>query len=507
MIKYKTKVGKDTKFAYILTSVFFILTLILILHHAMWRDELQAWMIAASSNSFSELFQNIKYEGHPSLWFVILYLVKHVTTNPAAMKIVHLLIATASAFVFLKFAPFNNRLKGLFIFGYFSFFEYAVISRDYAIGILFLFIFCAYFGKDFKNRNYVFLSIILFLMCQSNVLAVILAIALAITIFLEPLLLKDFIFYRSWRFYTSILIFAAGLMLSVLQMNPPADASLYHPVINPRNIPGKIVDQMSVLWSAFVPVPRIQLHFWNTNFLDYLPVEMRHALRLTLSSGILLFSIFILIRKKIPTFYFIISTFGIITFGGVFYGGYLRHWGHTYFAFVTALWLHNYYSAPKTSISAFFRFFERNKNRFLTAIFSLGVLAALTANTIGFMYPFSASKQTADYIKQNSWQNMPIAGHWFYAASGVSAYLDRAFYYPLIDTIGTFSVWKYKWDKTDILMQVSKYRDFVKSDVLFIVNERPLPDELVKSNGIVPLKNFTVSIVESEKFFLYMIPY
>ena len=39
------------------------------LRHAMWRDELQIFMIAANSATPSQLFYNLKYEPHPALWY------------------------------------------------------------------------------------------------------------------------------------------------------------------------------------------------------------------------------------------------------------------------------------------------------------------------------------------------------------------------------------------------------------------------------------------------------
>ncbi|MBF0466001.1 MAG: hypothetical protein HQK88_17115 [Nitrospirae bacterium] len=501
------KSDSDLKFAYIVTLVFFVLTLFNILHHAMWRDELEAWMIARDADTLHGLVENMRYQGHPMLWHLILYPITKITRNPVAMQMVHLLIATASAFVFLRFAPFSKILRGLFIFGYYPFFEYAIISRNYALGILFLFLFCAYFGKDFKNRNYILLSTVLFFMSQCNALSAVLAIALAITLFLEPLFFKDFNAYKSGRFYASILIFTAGLAISIIQMKPPADAIFSNLVINDPGIPKKIADQITDMWNVFVPVPRIQMNFWQTNFIRYLPIrdEMMYTLRLILSSGLFLFILFTIFRKKIPAFYYVIATTGIAAFNCIFFNGYLRHKGHYYVVFVTALWLYNCYPAPKTTVNAFLSLFERNQNRFITTIFSLSIIASLMANIMGFIYPFSASKAVADYIKQNNLQNMPIAGHWYFAASGVSAYLDRPFYYPVIDKIGTFNVWKaIKYDNRNVLMQLDAYRDTVKSDILFIVNE-PLSDKLIKITGIIPLRQFTQSVVKSEQFYLYLI--
>ena len=58
--------------------------------HEMWRDELQAWMIARDSTSLGDLFgHNMRYEGHPGLWHLALFVLTRVTDNPVAMQALH----------------------------------------------------------------------------------------------------------------------------------------------------------------------------------------------------------------------------------------------------------------------------------------------------------------------------------------------------------------------------------------------------------------------------------
>ena len=54
------------------------------------------------------------------------------------MQVVHLLIATASVTLVALRAPFTWLQKALLAAGYFTVFEYGVISRNYALGVLLL---------------------------------------------------------------------------------------------------------------------------------------------------------------------------------------------------------------------------------------------------------------------------------------------------------------------------------------------------------------------------------
>ncbi|BAZ90282.1 hypothetical protein NIES932_17790 [Raphidiopsis curvata NIES-932] len=49
----------NTVFTKVITGLFFIIGLPAILHHAMWRDELNVWLIVRDSGSLMELFYNI----------------------------------------------------------------------------------------------------------------------------------------------------------------------------------------------------------------------------------------------------------------------------------------------------------------------------------------------------------------------------------------------------------------------------------------------------------------
>ena len=168
-------------FAFVL---FILLGIIGIINHEMWRDELQAWLIAKNSGSLINLFQNFRYEGHPGLWFMILYYISRFTHNPVSMQFAHLLIASAAVFLFLKYSPFSKLQKLLFIFGYFPFYEYSIISRNYSLGMLFIFLFCTLYCT---KKNFLLLAGVIFLLAQTNIFGLIIAIALSI--FLLPIII------------------------------------------------------------------------------------------------------------------------------------------------------------------------------------------------------------------------------------------------------------------------------------------------------------------------------
>ncbi len=128
---------KSLKYVHNFAGLFFIVALFGLCHHEMWRDEIETWMVARDSPDLATLFEHQRYTGHPSLWYLLLFALTRLTQDPKAMALLHLAIATLTVYLFLRYSPFTPLQKGLFGFGYFPFYEYALISRAYALGLFF----------------------------------------------------------------------------------------------------------------------------------------------------------------------------------------------------------------------------------------------------------------------------------------------------------------------------------------------------------------------------------
>src|SRR5437879_13529952 len=106
------------RFALVITAIFFVIALIGILNHEMWRDEFEPWLIARNANSFIQLYHNWWYEGHPMLWYLLLYILTRIFTNPLSMQLLHIGFATGSVYLFTRFKCFSILQKTLFAFDY-----------------------------------------------------------------------------------------------------------------------------------------------------------------------------------------------------------------------------------------------------------------------------------------------------------------------------------------------------------------------------------------------------
>ncbi|OKH31580.1 hypothetical protein FACHB389_21255, partial [Nostoc calcicola FACHB-389] len=181
IIQYNSKLPFHSPWFIII--IFSILGLIGILNHSMWRDELNPWLIVRDSESFGDLIANIRYEGHPVLWYFSLAILRKIVDNPIIMQLFHWAITVVSVTLFCLYSPFKYQQKFLFCFGYFTFYEYLLISRNYAFSVLFVFAFCTIFSS--RKITYAYLAILLGLLANSSAYGLLVSFSLALTLLAE----------------------------------------------------------------------------------------------------------------------------------------------------------------------------------------------------------------------------------------------------------------------------------------------------------------------------------
>ncbi|MCL4500419.1 MAG: hypothetical protein M1438_01020 [Deltaproteobacteria bacterium] len=495
----ENSVPLSSRFICLLISAFFVLELLLILHHPLWQDEWQAWLIARGSGSLNELLHNMRYEGHPGLWYLALYLLSRWTSNPLAMQLFHLVLAAGTAWIFLRYAPFTRLHKILFIFGYFPFFEYAVISRNYAGGILLVFTYCAIFPRTFPKRNLV-LAGLLFLLCQTSVYGVLLALALGAARIVgefwhnrhNPLSLKrDLVIFS--------VILGAGIFLAVLQLLP--DSGFATDWRFNFNWP-VMMQAFNTIWESYIPLPGLNYHFWNTNLIQ-LPY-----LKLLLSILLLGFPLLLFRRQPAILALFFLGTLAILSFTYTKYLGSLRHHGHLFILLIVSLWL-SHYSPDWPGKPARLEKASgccQQRHGFISLILAAQLTAGLLAASLSLAYPFSAGQETARYIKTHSLANMLIAADDDDAASVISGYLNRPLYYLCANRRGTFVIWDQHRQDLEVSEALRRGRELARRrhrEVLLVLNQEidtPGPD-------IISLRRCTTSIVPTEVYYLYKLTY
>lgn len=494
-------------FEKLLFTIFSFLGFIGILNHAMWRDELNGWLLARDSYNFSELFANVRYEGHPLLWYLFLDFLNLFTHNAIAMQILHWLIASSVVFLWIKYSPFTNLQKGLFIFGYLPFYEYLVISRNYAIGLLCVFLFCILF--ETRKNSYLLLAIILAFMANTNAYCLLMAIALNFTLIVEYIFREKS--HHKLRASQSNIIFGSiifliGVSIAIVTLLPPLDS----------NLQGGATQWM--LQFDFFHLCKALTRIWNSYVLILVPAESRFLdvfIFAFISVTILAFVATFLIKKPFALLFYLLGNFEILAFTYIKFLGSARHYGHLYIILIVSSWLASYYPTSnwlinsgkmKRAIAAWINFCDRKKTIFITLILYAQLAAGIVSFSRDLIIPYSASRATANYIKSHQLEQMFVVGSEDFAISPISAYLHRKIYYPESKKLGSFVLFNSQRNPINadgILEQVSKIAKETKQDILLILNHEI---EASKDDLKISLvKEFTHAFIHNEKYYLYKV--
>lgn len=496
-------------FSGLLFFIFFCLGFIGILNHAMWRDELNPWLIARDSNSLVELFQNIKYEGHPGLWYICLYLLNQFTHNPIAMQIIHLILATSFIYIFLRFSPFTRWQKVLFSFGYLPFYEYLLISRNYIIGILLISVFCTLYNT--RKKSYIILSLLLFLLANANAYCLFISLALGLALIVEYSLreqLAESLSASRTNIILSLAIFFLGIAVSLAQLIPPADSTLQGGLAG---------------WTLHFDIRHLAkalIRIWNSYIVILVPGDSNIEVFLfaVLALGLFFFVSTVLIRKPIALFIYTVGTLEILLFTYVKFLGSARHYGHLYIVLIVSLWIASYYPKSYLLLQPFTRasrmiqpistvwlkFTQKYQTIFMMVILSAQLAGGIVAFSRDLVVPYSATRATARYIQSQHLENKFMVGSRDATISPLCGYLNRQIYYPERQGLGSFVLFNSQRQEVDaatVLAQVSQLLQQKPEPILLILN-----NELNTARAdlsVSPLSKFTKSLIFNEKYYLY----
>jgi hypothetical protein len=411
-----------------LLTAYLVISIAGMLRHELWLDEAQHFLIGRDSHSFTSMYYNMRYDGHPRLWNFLLYLITHyVTESYVGMQVFHLLITTCTIFVFLRYAPFSLLIKILVISGYYFLFEYNLLSRNYALGILLLFICCVWLREP--RKNILRIGGLLFLMCNTHLFYAI--AACGIFLYLLPEFARNReLFTPRWLAFSGLLL--AGLACIAIQTMTPQVDNFYH--VRPSEwLTSKNLSFTGYgLIRGWLPIPQFfSGHFWNTYWLQ--DRNIGAILRDILFLFFLAFPGFVLWKteraRRAMLFYYssvvILLAFFIVTQLAA-----SRYFGMVYIYFLAACWMTGNDSGDVFSLK---HLQARPRLRLLLrtslyAVLIAQILIGAFALEQDFSRPFSQAKNAIGYIRDRGLTGQEIAVDGYNSGPMLSAYLGRAVY-------------------------------------------------------------------------------
>jgi hypothetical protein len=105
--------SKKLVFAESITIIVFMTFLAIIMkYHEPWFDEAQSWLIARDSSFFDMIWNVLRYEGHPPLWYIVLYIPSHLgIPYEIGLKSVNFIFITLTVILLVKKSPFPTVVR------------------------------------------------------------------------------------------------------------------------------------------------------------------------------------------------------------------------------------------------------------------------------------------------------------------------------------------------------------------------------------------------------------
>jgi len=397
-------------------------------HHELWGDEVHSWNICKGSGPYTVLLANSRYEGHPPAWYTILWTITRFTHKTDYMQVAQWTIACAVVFLILFYSPFPTVTKILLSFGYYFLYEYAVLSRNYAIGVLLACCICLIIRKEFRYQPILY-YLLLFCLSNTHLLALLLAGSLHLYYLLWKWEQKRTTRVILFHTLTGTLIFLPALYF----IFPPSDSQLNMQYWQANWNFHHIKELVQAPLRAFLPMPAWwNYNSWNTEFL--LEAKIHHPFIKFINPLIafsLLALVFFIFRKNkkclalftgntILSFIIALVFFPLTT---------ARYAGYIYISFVVTAWLYS----DETPLAG-------NNRRLIHMLLILQLIAGLFAVVKDIRLPFSNLPTVNELIKEVPANERWVTDYW--TMNTIVAVTDRPVYCIDLEKEISFILWK-----------------------------------------------------------------
>lgn len=445
----------------ILTILYAAFTLIIVLHHEIWADEAQVWLLCKNL-SLVGLFKHLVQEGHPSFFYLLMMPFAKVGLSPVVMQIFCWLSSCAAVFLLLQFSTFSKFEKTSIILSAGFLYFFPVIARSYSI-LPFLVFLAAILYK--KQKEYPILYAITIALIANTHIIMFMFCTILGGYFIYDNLIKEKIYTK--KFIASSAIISIGLLIVILQLAATPFGASCAIKYNANFILKNTIETFK--------------QFFGNSFGISSP-----AMFVLVSILFITILIYILLKNKKL---FTVALLGI---------------GFQFFVYITSYSLNIY---PTKSFSAFliliFCLWLIERNKFIKTVicifFIFSFLNGLKFTILDLFNNYSSAKDTAEFIKQNIPSDavlIPLPEP--YAISLMLYLPDRKFWSGTNTTYIKYMKWSCnKNNSNDIIFD---FKDVKAKNIYFLISiPNPAIEELLK-NKIDILYTSPPSIAEGEAF-------
>lgn len=479
---------------YVVFPLYLILLAISLYHHELWGDEIHSWNIVKGSAGYLELIRNIRYEGHPPVWYTLMWMLSKFTLNVYWIQVLHFAIAGSAVAVILLKSNLPQPVKWLLPFGYFFLYEYGALSRNYCIAILIASCICLLLQKEkVKAPFYYFL---LFLLSNTHMLGMLLAASLHLY-FLLRIRERE----GMQKALLSLLAGAAALAPAIYFIFPPSDSELnmefWFNRWNDKNIEAFTLAPVK----AFLPFPPPgHPNFWN---LHYILENVSLTVSRILSVVLVALACYVLRKDRKSLFVFLCNLFLTFLFALLFPIMGARYNGFIFIGFVIACWLH-----------CMEKPFTRSELGVLITLFIAQIAGSLVAVPADIKKTFSHASKVKEVTDKLPPGETVATDYW--CLNNLSAFTAKPYFCVGLNKEVSYILWDEAFAKSisapliyttgfDLLFSQTK-----KNDITFLSTNDPggiaWNDTLVNSRYKIELKeSFTGAIDKGGNMYVYKV--
>jgi len=368
--------------------------------HEPWFDEAQAWLLARDLSLVDLVSRYLRYEGSPGLWHYILMMPAKLGFPYILLNIISAALAVTASYLFIRYSPFPVIIKILYPFSFFAFYQYAVIARSYALLPVLLFS----IAIIYRNRTQKPLLYALLLVLLANVSLHGLIIAAGLIVAYTFDLIKSYNEMSPLKRYKNLsplIVFGIMGFLLKLQLQPPGDivsvANINHDLrlFYPKSV--------SILCDSLVTNSRVI--FADNKALSTLSGAF--------AKFIITLSLFwFILKKKLLTF--LIPATGLsILFTFVY--SHVWHQGTLFYTWLFILWLS--YGETDSRNTYLAKSVKPVVTLAVVILLSIQVYWSINSFLYDFNHNYSASRETANFIKDKGLEGKKIYATSFHSAS------------------------------------------------------------------------------------------
>jgi hypothetical protein len=383
-----------------------LLQVVLALTHSPWRDETEALLVGRLP--LGQLFAMLRYEGHPSLWYLLLAAASKLSASPVVLQVVEALVAVGFQAILWRCAPFSWPTKLLISLGYFMLFEYGVIARNYGLGVLLFFAFVA-----LRRTRWAWL--LLALMCNTAVHTAMLAgVGALLLVFVE----------RRWSWSGAALLVLSGL-LAAASVTPAADAF-------PRPAAGWALGAhlSRAILTMSSDIAPVQIGSYPAVWLWRPPTPVAGVL------GVLtpILGAFVLRRDWRLAGAYLLFCVGLVVIGVAIYPIQVRHAGLIVVLLIGLLWIRKDVTGADPGLVA---------RLWLLSLAAGGVWMA----GCSLVQPFSYARPLANWVRERKLADAPFAALPGFLGTDFTGQFDRATFNVQKQCWNTYQRWNYDYDE------------------------------------------------------------